>query len=1247
MLSSEPSSSSITGIADDGSLHTPPTPSASAQYTITPRSIPRVITTKYSDSSLTVILIHPEADPLTQHGEDHSDQNTTSSLDDLDSSSVKEIRGNVARSKRAQTLQAQTLPAPELSEDDGIMSAYSAPNLLTLSDSEEQEDQNEEQEHAILTRQPDPRLQGISVEDSIVEHRSLRQMGNSSPMYDELRDTGTDHTHDSAATSVDSDFVMVQSPSQSDVSKKGNGKKNENSEDESITRRSAKSGHWTKSHRRSLSTSDAESMRDTRKSMEMEDTSDRPNTTANCNTVLTPINNDGSSPVLDMRHGSGNSSHSRKLDADEHSQTDSIQTLDTSSHQGSDDSSEEEKETDDQVSALDSQVSLDHLTTGAPNHTNNLSPVVTSNRVNRYSADAEYIVTNIDDELTYEDGEITPTSVLARFSHRRINSTNVPLSSSADMADGAENNSSIDTLVFKGGEEKEKKTSLCSNDSVFMNSAEADVVHLSDVDIKVNHSDDSRGQSLNSSFDVSLEQSTELDELYFKQNGSPKTIRKKKGAKSPTPKRKTVHVVNRGESSKIQKKGLQKSEVSPTIQTLRKLMNLEEPEESDDSDATVGSNPRRTGSALEMSSLTGVHRSSSSVSDSVAIKQMNNSGDTSPFSRTGSPGSIRCPLKPADLENDNEGSSLDFIPGSPLAAMKHQQQLKNQPHPHPHTSSSPLSLQQTKSPPSQQNHSSMFSGNEHKIHSSNSSPTFSVSSTPGNTTPTSKMEGDVARNENHAAETSAQKILERKRSKLGKAISFYEGGTERVTDLLCEDEKPADKDHESAVKKLLRGGFLRGSKQNSKKIPKASSTNSEQVQSNTSPAKQTRAKSAKVRNKPSESSSTEALPLSPSSITRSASMQVGMDEAGSNPTTTTQQYPNRSSRRLSTQMTRYNSEDILSSPVKTANGSTFRIMEEIPGSPKEARVTWNVPNSPPSCPLSEGESDNEESASMEHISHHPELYLKEEVPWERTIDRKVYKKIGKGERERQAILHELLHTERQHFRALHVLKLIFRNAISKRVSEDILEQLFPKLDNLIEISDSFIKRMEGKREKGVIRDLSDILLQQFSGESYDKMLSAFSGFCSGHLNAMEIYRELLRKKNFARLMKEMHSVKECQRLELTDYYTKVTQRLSQLIILMNRLAKKTESLKLDHCSRLQESLKQLQRLVGAVDQSVEDRKNLMEMMDIESRLEINVPKSSKITNRQDLKNLKLTAHNRKLKKKGYATWMGHGRQLSK
>lgn len=1216
VIEKSPSSASsiLTTTTNSHAPSGPHHPSSNPHEGCSPQVIPRVITTKYSDLDFQSV----PSDTL------HSDVNTASlsaSVDDLDNSSGDQLDppghdeeglGGKGREERSISL----LAARTRDEDMSPAHSVSAPDLFQgLSDTEEQS--------PVRSRQPSSKqpLGAVAVEESIVEHRSLRQTaGAYSPVSDELRDTGTDQTN----TSVESDFVIVQSPMppQQDEQDTDSDKELEGlTQSVDVARRLGHQGH-----RRSLSTSDVESMR---MSADMEDgktghirkdegSSQRPSTVA----VITPISNG------EDEEGTPGRGSARTLDMDEHSHADSVQTVDTSSHHGSDESSEEEDgETDDQLSALESQVSLEAVpretrTQANYNGVSNLSPVVLRGRkkgmnpLNRYSA--EYLITNVDDDLVNESddgGETTPTtSVLNRFSHRRINSTSAPLTTirypdkSAEEADEFDGHS-VDNLDVDG-----KKISMCSADSVFLSHPEGEVINLSDVDVKLNN-DDSTVQSLENSLDISLEQSSEVDEKYYTHTGVPRTIRKKNKKSS-----------KKGPSSK---KGLKKEDVSPTIKHLRKLIDLEELEDSysDDSDTAAGS--VRTSSALERTSASSnLQRSKSSVSDSVTLQQHHRTtvSFASTVHRAGSPTTgSRSPVQ-QELQSDfNQGSSLDFASGSPMARQVYNQLVQP---------ASPLSFSVTKSSPtsSQSLSTEAFSSSKNR-QMSNSSP---VSPTSGNTTPNSTQLEAELRDRHH----SKQLHNHPKPGKFEKSKSLHESGTEPVSFFVDpkdapEECKPLDKDHESSVKKFIRGSFFRGSKQTSKKGVKVVATGKSESDQD-SPVPSTgytkQAESSKLGSKPSDSS----LETMASSITHSTSMQVGLQD-------TSDFKPERKS---TSQMTRHKSDDVLSFPTKIRNAQSLSTLEE-----REANGRSVVFPFPPPRQGSGGESDdNEEGSSMDQIvltTNHPELQLKDELVWERTVDRKIYKKINKSERERQAILHELLHTEKQHFRALHVLKLIFRQGISKQVSEEMVNLLFPKLEELIVISKDFITRMEKKKVGNMINDLSDILLEQFSGVKYDQMLGAFSGFCCGHLNAMEIYRELHKQKKFMRLMNELYSVKECQRLTLPDYYTKVTQRLSQLITLMNRLAKKTESLKLDHSPVLLNSMSGLQRLVAAVDQAVEDSKNLMELMDIQSRLEINVPKSSKITNRQDLKNLSLMAHSRKLKRRGDATWMGHGRQLSK
>ena len=274
-------------------------------------------------------------------------------------------------------------------------------------------------------------------------------------------------------------------------------------------------------------------------------------------------------------------------------------------------------------------------------------------------------------------------------------------------------------------------------------------------------------------------------------------------------------------------------------------------------------------------------------------------------------------------------------------------------------------------------------------------------------------------------------------------------------------------------------------------------------------------------------------------------------------------------------------------------------------------------------------------------------YFLSPAAWE-TIDRKVYHKLNKDERECQTVLHELLQTEKRHLRSLHVLKLIFRLNIAKILPEEVVYQMFPELDNLIEISNNFINRLEERKDSSAssktIEDFTDVLYDQFSGEMRERLLHAFGRFCSSHLTAIEVYKEQLKNKPFARLMKDLHGMKECQGFTLPDYLTQVTQRLTKLLTFMQRLVKFTESLKLNHALKLRRGMENLQQLVSDVGQAVEDHKNHVELMNIQNRLEI-TPKLNKHINWKEIKGLNLMAQDRKLRKRGNAMWMGHGKQL--
>ena len=1281
----------------------------------------------------------------------------------------KEQRLVASLDERKKESKGQSSDANLLETETAGMSS-SAPDLSSMTDEELQWLQSEGR----LNQQSNS-TDALEME-SIVEHRMLcQQVGSTSPTSDDR----TEANLDTSNTSVDEDFVVVRRTRQNDDDDDSNLAETEDQDDQKTVKensaspspdgspssrkttstssaggsstgdRSAKtptpsgSSQRLKSHRRSLSTSEVDVLKEMRKMSEEAHESAKgvfPGDSSGLWKPMADISEAKSSQSLN-NGVSGGLMKGGELgrDLDERSRASSLHTNETFSPHETEESSDDDVD-DEFHSAQEnlSKTSLDAEETRppappppAPPGTSDLQdgekkvksgrdklskvkPIklegvvlrnkkgakpVSSLPSNRYSAD--HIITSIDDYLEETDDDvITPTS-LAALSHRRIKSSTasmLPKTSKSDYnlrqhlnSTGEQNESSASSMVGTSSNTSQdlqhltvtspqQKDSLWSNDSVF--DQESDVLNASDIDVKV-ASDDSFAQSLESSLDHSLSLSAK-----FERTGSSDSL-KKRVKKSPLLGRKGT--VERESPSSRRKGGLSKEDVEPTIKTLRGLLNQDNLEDNLSDDDNVSRGSDKVASDLQ--------RTPSSASDSSTLNKDDKKRGSIP----------RVPLSPSvNVTSEVECSSLDFQPGSPLAR-KRQAQLAEQAPPHP---PSPLSFYQAKSPPG----SSQSISSERKLASNSPNSIPSSPAASHKTESESKLSKGVSREEDDEltslksiSEVAITKHSTRRSQKMRQAMSFDEGagGSQPYSELLsemggadatpkeqsedelsdpkvvCDITPPTVKDSDWNIKRVFKGDLFRRTKSSKKSSKTKKSGEAEQVldpavtlvqkQSLVRPKSAARVQSTKVsledemtfmtpdmyssyKEKLHMQETAAASQLANSTglsssvgggggiadVRRSVSMQVKTNHAASSHSRSSSLQVN-TNQPLVTLLRRI-SDDTLAAPKRSQSEGHML-------SPLEEELSGSAPGGFPTQPS--GESDNEEGLHeteqlVSSIVRNPVLAIPDEISWDKTVNRKLYKKMNKTERDRQSILHELLQTEKRYFRVLHVLKLIFRQTLSKHVSEEALNIMFPELNNLIEISNNFSRKLEAKNDGMIFEDCSEVLLKQFSGEMYDRTLDSFGNFCSGHLTAVEVYKEHMKKKHFVRIMKDLHSLKECQRLTLPDYYTHVTQHLSKILTLLKRLTSKSESLKLDHAPRLREALHQLETLMSGVNKMVEYRKNRKELMYIQERLEVgSIPKSDKITNRKDLKNLSLVAYDRMLRKSGEATWIGHGKTLGK
>ena len=663
----------------------------------------------------------------------------------------------------------------------------------------------------------------------------------------------------------------------------------------------------------------------------------------------------------------------------------------------------------------------------------------------------------------------------------------------------------------------------------------------------------------------------------------------KKRTKSPLLGRKSATVKEKGSVPKVlvkEMRGLSKEHVSPIISRMRTIITSQESEEDDDDDTPVTTSKYSASSAYR------------SVAASCKV--------TSP----------------------EECTSLDRVPRSELTNKKEtHSNFVNSP---PKHSAGPLSQQQQVkfSPPL----SPTTSSDVHQRHSTTSDKL----------PPSHKARKSMSFD---ASSTIISKDLLKGKLNVGTLMEENGEEDEEEKERLRQPEEMTKKERKKGGK-FIREGLFRGSRSKKKAFsilgggPEVERAINESCAKGSGGTGAIRAKSQKQRPKLEGSIFVFVKPSL--SGAEDAGDKVRGGKEASPPFAAVPKDCTQPLQRLGS------NGNLIPSPTK--NDQILSSLGEYPeASPDPLSPT------PAAMEVTGSDSDHEEVRAQlvrTLSASFPELEIKEEQAWDRTVDRRVYKKMNKNERERQAIIYELVQTERHHFRALHVLKLVFKENIAKYVPEETLELMFPELDSLIEISSGFLKQLEERKGNDgsnmVVQDISDILLEQFSGSNREKMLAAFGGFCSCHLIASEVYKEHLKKKHFNRLVQALYRLKECQRLHLPDYYLRVSQRLAKMVQLLQRLVKKTEALKLDHAERLRCSERELETLVTAVDQAVEDKKNQLELKAIQDRLEVSFPRSAKNFPVQEMKALNLMAQDRRLMKRGEAMLIhGHGKQLRK
>ena len=300
---------------------------------------------------------------------------------------------------------------------------------------------------------------------------------------------------------------------------------------------------------------------------------------------------------------------------------------------------------------------------------------------------------------------------------------------------------------------------------------------------------------------------------------------------------------------------------------------------------------------------------------------------------------------------------------------------------------------------------------------------------------------------------------------------------------------------------------------------------------------------------------------------------------------------------------------------------------------------------------SNGEQDEDEDKRP--LSKHPELAVPQQVVWSQTVSKKLLKTMSRAARDRQALMFEFVQTERNHHQSLALMALVFRDGMVDKalLSREQIDRMFPELDQLLSISERFSKSLARRKDEcqdGILDSITDILLQQFVGWRADQMVKAFGTYAANQKYIVTSYKEQMKVKKFRRFVNECCKNPAANRRNFPDIVQSITARISKYVILMENLVKESERCTAQDLEDLYASRAAIQRVVQNVEDVVKEKTSRMELVRIQDKLEVHIPKSvvKDEKRRKDLKSILFTAKHRRLLKDGQAIWLGsHQRAL--
>ncbi|XP_013367985.1 PREDICTED: A-kinase anchor protein 13 isoform X2 [Chinchilla lanigera] len=257
--------------------------------------------------------------------------------------------------------------------------------------------------------------------------------------------------------------------------------------------------------------------------------------------------------------------------------------------------------------------------------------------------------------------------------------------------------------------------------------------------------------------------------------------------------------------------------------------------------------------------------------------------------------------------------------------------------------------------------------------------------------------------------------------------------------------------------------------------------------------------------------------------------------------------------------------------------------------------------------------------------------------WSRVVDSKFLKQQKKDVVKQQEVIYELMQTEFHHIRTLKIMSDVYSRGMMTELlfEQQMVEKLFPCLDELISIHSQFFQRiLERKKESLVdkseknflVKRIGDVLVNQFSGESAERLKKTYGKFCGQHNQSVNYFKDLYTKdKRFQAFVKKKMSSSVVRRLGIPECILLVTQRITKYPVLFQRILQCTKDNEAEQ-DDLAQSLSLVKDVIGAVDSKVASYEKKVRLNEIYTKTDsksIMRMKSGQMFAKEDLKRKKL------------------------